>query len=68
MDLDETLASAARAPETLEVASGRVRLLLCDARTGEIVAVHELNAEAASRVELSKSLVDLAVKALGVKR
>ncbi len=61
-------ASANREPETLRMMSARFRLTVCDARTGEVMAVHEIEAEAPSADELNARIAVAAGKALGVKR
>lgn len=66
--LDEVMAATQRRPETLELAVGRVRLTVCDARSGDVVGVHEVQVEASSVSSLSQRLVELSAKALGVKR
>ncbi len=61
-------AQAATKPQYLDVTSARLRILVCDARTGEIAGVHEIEVEARSTDELATRIAEATSKALGVKR
>jgi hypothetical protein len=67
-DLDETLAKTARKPETKSVTAARMRLVMWDARVGDVVGVYEFAAEGASAEAVTGDLTDATIKALGVKR
>lgn len=67
-DLDETLAKTAQKPETRSVTAARMRLVMWDARVGDVVGVYEFAAEGTTAEAVTGDLIDAAIKALGVKR